>query len=52
MSHWRTVGDSIDETDGGLAIELDVGWAAVAGHDPVALLERLGGCFTSSTSKT
>lgn len=33
----------IDETDDSLLIELDVGWAAAAGHDPLALLERLGG---------
>lgn len=33
----------IDETDDSLLIELDVGWATAAGHDPVSLLERLGG---------
>lgn len=33
----------IDETDDDLAIELDVGWAAAAGRDPVSLLERLEG---------
>ncbi|WP_222914467.1 sugar phosphate isomerase/epimerase [Natrinema sp. SYSU A 869] len=33
----------IDETDDTLSIELDAGWAAAAGHDPVALLERLEG---------
>ncbi|WP_226006741.1 sugar phosphate isomerase/epimerase family protein [Natrinema salinisoli] len=33
----------IDETDDALLIELDVGWTAAAGHDPVALLERLEG---------
>ena len=33
----------LDETDDSLLIELDVGWAAAAGHDPTALLERLEG---------
>ncbi|WP_339103487.1 sugar phosphate isomerase/epimerase [Haloterrigena salinisoli] len=33
----------IDETDASLLIELDVGWAAAAGRDPTALLERLEG---------
>ncbi len=33
----------IDETDDALSIELDVGWAHAAGHDPIALLERLEG---------
>ncbi len=33
----------VDETDDDVTIELDVGWAAAAGHDPVALLERLEG---------
>ena len=33
----------IAETDDSLLIELDVGWAAAADHDPVALLERLVG---------
>jgi sugar phosphate isomerase/epimerase len=33
----------IEATDDSLCIELDVGWATAAGHDPVALLERLEG---------
>lgn len=33
----------LDETDDSVLIELDVGWAAAAGDDPVALLERLEG---------
>ncbi|WP_254524860.1 sugar phosphate isomerase/epimerase family protein [Natrinema caseinilyticum] len=33
----------IDETDDDLAIELDVGWTAAAGRDPVDLLGRLAG---------
>lgn len=33
----------LDETDDSLLIELDVGWAAAAGRDPTALLERLEG---------
>lgn len=31
----------LDVTDDALSIELDVGWATAAGHDPIALLERL-----------
>ncbi|WP_101294302.1 sugar phosphate isomerase/epimerase family protein [Halegenticoccus soli] len=30
------------ETDARLSIELDAGWAAAAGHDPVALLDEYG----------
>ncbi|ELZ06024.1 sugar phosphate isomerase/epimerase family protein [Natrialba asiatica] len=33
----------IEDTDESLSIELDVGWAVAAGHDPVVLLEQLEG---------
>lgn len=33
----------VEALDGGVGIELDVGWVRAAGHDPVAVLDRLDG---------
>jgi sugar phosphate isomerase/epimerase len=36
------LGRLLDRTDGRLSVELDVGWVAAAGYDPVAVLDALG----------
>ena len=38
----RTAFDVLVEQSKGVGFELDVGWAAAAGYDPVALLDELG----------